>query len=203
MADLQANQEKREVAYFNKIVNRGIGTLILTQGDHEEVIVEADVDLRSRIRTEVRDETLNIGLDFEWQDLFGLNFIGKGAIRYYVTVKDIQSIKLSGAGTIETKSITTDKLELTLSGAGSLHLDSLTAKELVTMLSGAGSITVAGKVDTAQVQLSGAGSFHGESLEIAAAKVMVSGAGSAKLKSHQNIGWHHQRCRFGGLYRQS
>ena len=182
MADQTTNQEKREVTYFNRLVNRGIGNVILTQGDHEELIIEADSEIRQRIRTEVREETLFINFDFGWQDLFGLSFIGRGPIRFLITMKDIQALKLSCAGNIEAKSIKSEKLELSLSGAGCLSVDALACKELNCMLSGAGNISASGSTETAQIQLSGAGSFHGDSLEIADAKVIVSGAGSAKLK---------------------
>jgi hypothetical protein len=182
MADQTTNQEKREVSYFNRIVNRGIGNIIITQGDHEELVIEADSEIRQRIHTEVREDTLFISFDFGWQDLFGLTFIGRGPIRFHVTMKDIQALKLSGAGNIEAKSIKSDKLELSLSGAGNLNVDSLRCKELTCLLSGAGNITAGGSTQTAQIQLSGAGSFHGDSLEITDAKVIVSGAGSAKLK---------------------
>jgi hypothetical protein len=182
MEDQTTNQEKREVAYFNRLINHGIGNVILTQGDHEELIIEADAEIRQRIRTEVRDETLLINFDFGWQDLFGLNFIGRGPIRFLIMMKDIQALKLSGAGNIEARSIKADKLELALSGAGNLRVDALTSKELICMLSGAGNISASGSTVTAQIQLSGAGSFHGDSLEIEDAKVIVSGAGSAKLK---------------------
>jgi len=150
MIDQTTNQEKREVTYFNKMVNRGIGKVILTQGDHEELIIEADSEIRQRIRTEVRDETLFISFDFGWQDLFGLNFIGRGPIRFLITMKDIQALKLSGAGNIEAKSIKTDKLELSLSGAGTLHVDALISADLNCMLSGAGTITVNGSTETAR-----------------------------------------------------
>ncbi len=148
MTEDTTKMEKRAVEGFTRLGNKGIGNVILTQGDHDELVIEADPELRERIRTEVKDGTLRITYDFDWQDVLGLRFIGRGPIRFHVTMKTIEGLSMSGAGNVEAKAITADKLDVALSGAGNIHIENLTAKALVSSLSGAGNITVGGTLDS-------------------------------------------------------
>ena len=77
MSEQIPNSETRPVSGFNKLVLKGVGSVILTQGAQESLVIEADPDIRSRIRSEVRDGTLTISYDFDLiSDVFGLRFIG-------------------------------------------------------------------------------------------------------------------------------
>jgi hypothetical protein len=202
MSEQIPNSETRPVSSFNKLVLKGVGSVILTQGAQESLVIEADPDIRSRIRSEVRDGTLTISYDFDLiSDVFGLRFIGAPPIRYHVSMININGISNSGAGTIQAGPIQSNTFELTMSGVGSVDCQSITAQNLAISLSGAGSIKVqtivtpkmtvalsgagsiriAGRADDQQVRLSGVGSYEAGDLESQIAKASVSGAGSATV----------------------
>lgn len=163
------------------MLHRGVGNVIVTQGDKEELIIEANPDLMPRIKTEVVAGTLNIKYEFEWMDYLGLRFIGAGPIRYFVTMKTIDGLSLSGAGNLDADKIETKELETNLTGAGNMTIQHLTCQQLVVSLSGAGSIKIGGKTGKQELQLSGAGSYNGEQLESEEATVRLSGVGSARI----------------------
>jgi hypothetical protein len=208
MSEQHFNSETRPVSGFNKLVVKSIGSVILTQGTQESLVIEADRDMRERIHTEVRDGVLTISYDFDFiSDVFGLRFINANPIRYYVTMVNINGVTNSGVGTLQASPIQSGAFELTLNGAGSVDFQSVTAptmsislsgagsikmpaiatQKLTASLSGAGSIRLAGKADDQQVRLSGAGSYEGGCLESQTINVRVSGAGSATVWANDTL----------------
>lgn len=179
---MESEREVRTIATFDRIKFKGVGELHLSQGDHEELAIEANEEIRKNISTEVVDGTLVIGYHFDWQDVLGLRWIGAGRTYIFITVKELKGFSLSGAGSLDSKALKTDNLDLSLSGAGSINIESLSASRLTISLSGAGSIATAGKVDSLDAQLSGAGSLKASELQTEEARVVVSGAGSARVK---------------------
>jgi len=203
MSEQIPNSETRPVSGFNKLVVKSIGSVFLTQGDQEALVIEADPDIRARTRTEVRDGTLTISYDFDLiSDVFGLRFLNGSPIRYYVSMINIAAITNSGAGTIQASPIQSDAFELTMTGAGSVDFQPITAKNLAISLSGAGSIKIltavsnkmtaslsgagsirisTGKADDQQVRLTGVGSYEAGNLVCQTAGVQVAGAVSATV----------------------
>ena len=181
MTESTSRGEFRGVTGFNRVQVKGIGELILTQGDKEELFVDANPDLLPQIRTEVSEGILGIKYDFEWQDYLGLRFIGAGPIRYLLTLKEINEVILAGAGNVECRSIKTGSLVLGLSGAGSMNIAGVECGSLRAALSGAGSMKVAGQAAKQDVQMSGAGSYYAGDLKSSIASVQMSGAGSARV----------------------
>ena len=54
--------QERPVSGFNKIAMSGSGELIITQGSKEGLTVEAEDNIMEYIETEVKDETLELGM---------------------------------------------------------------------------------------------------------------------------------------------
>jgi Putative auto-transporter adhesin, head GIN domain len=181
MATETTRGEYRQVADFDRVQVKGIGELILTQGDKEELFIDANPDLLGQIKTEVKNGVLSIRYDFEWMDYLGLRFIGAGPIRYLLTMKYIKEVVLAGAGNVEAKSIKTTDLNLGLSGAGSMNITGVECTNLKSALSGAGSLKVAGLSEKQEVQMTGAGSYYAGDLKSKEAAVQMSGAGSARV----------------------
>jgi hypothetical protein len=181
MATDTTRGEYRQVAGFDKVHVKGIGELILTQGDKEELYIDANPDLLPQIKTEVKNGILLIRYDFDWMDYLGLRFIGAGPIRYLLTMKEIKEVILAGAGNVEAKSIKTSDLKLGLSGAGAMNIGGVECTRLGAALSGAGSMKIAGQGEKQEVQMSGAGSYYAGDLKSKKASVQMSGAGSARV----------------------
>ena len=94
--------EERDVSGFDKVYLEGIGNLIITQGDEESLVIEADDNIILLIKTDVFSHRLTIGFKR------GYNFIPISKIKYHLTVIDLDEISLSGAGDIDCDNFSTD-----------------------------------------------------------------------------------------------
>ena len=97
-ANLQdIKKENRNVSEFSSVVFAISGDLYLSQGDKNEVIIEAEEDVLEKIVTEVKGTTLIIEFE-KWY-----NQHGNGKINVYITTKSIEKITLTGSGKIVNK----------------------------------------------------------------------------------------------------
>jgi hypothetical protein len=170
--------EERAVSDFNAVAFGSIGELAIQPGEQESLTIEAEDDVLSHIRTEVRGGTLYIGLD---EPGTPLSVYPTRPIRFTLTVARLEAIDLSGAGNVTASGPLTGHLSARLSGAGGLALSSLDLETLVVDLSGAGSLSAAGTADRLEVGVSGFGSFNGADLQSTEAEVTLRGFGSATV----------------------
>jgi len=166
--------EERDVSDFHKIHLSGIGNLIITQGEEESLMIEADDNIMPIIEADVLGDELNIGFKR------GYTFTPSATVKFYLTVVDLDEISLSGAGNIDCEDFRTEVLQFDVSGAGDLDFD-LDAERVEVVVSGAGNIILSGKVDSQEIEINGAGKYDGEDLESRQCEIRVSGAGSATV----------------------
>ena len=172
--------EERDVSGFHKVYLEGIGNLIITQGDEESLVIEADDNIILLIKTDVFSHRLTIGFKR------GYNFIPISKIKYHLTVIDLDEIFLSGAGDIDCDNFSTDKLEFEISGVGDIDFN-INAERVETTSSGAGDITLSGKVDSQEIDISGVGKYDAEELESRECSISLSGAGSATVNVSEEL----------------
>jgi len=172
--------KERDVSGFHKVYLEGIGNLIITQGDEESLVIEADDNIISLIRTDVFRHRLTIGFKR------GYNFIPISKIKYHLTVIDLDEISLSGAGDVDCDDFNTDELEFDISGVGDIDFN-INAKRVETTSSGAGGITLSGKVDSQEIDISGVGKYDAEELESRECSISLSGAGSATVNVSEEL----------------
>jgi hypothetical protein len=176
-----ASSETRVFSGLTGLYHKGVGSVYLTQGDKEELRIEADPEIRSRIKTEVKDGILIIRHDNDFIDWMKMWTNNLDALRFFLTMKDIHSIKFSGAGSLNAPSIRSDIFEFVNSGAGSQTIENLDTRIFEVVLSGAGSIVVAGKTVEQELKLSGAGTYNATRLESQKADIKLSGVGNASV----------------------
>lgn len=145
--------ESRNVNGFDEVELQGVGNLSIQQAGSESLTVEAEEDVLPKIRTEVVNNRLIIGPEPN------SSIQTTGPINYTLTVKDLNTLKVSGSGDIEAQDISTDELTVAVSGAGAVN--------------------ISGKTDSQEIDISGSGDYRAEDLESKEAKVNVSGSGSA------------------------
>jgi hypothetical protein len=176
--------QTREVSGFNAVSFSAIGDLSVQQGAAEGLSVEAEDNVQSELRSEVRGGTLYISLE----DNHGLPSVRPTRpIHMNLTVKQLNSVDLSGAGSMVVSQLKTDQLHADVSGAGGLKLDGLVADQLNSSLSGVGNLTASGKASRTSVDVSGVGGFSGDNLQSASANANISGTGSATLWVTDNL----------------
>jgi hypothetical protein len=173
--------ETRLFSGLTGLHHKAFGSIQITQGEKDELRIVADPEIRSRIITDVRDGILIIRHDNDFLDWIKTWTSNLEPLRFFLTMREIHSLKLSGAGSLKAPSIQSDSLELVNSGAGSQMIENLVATSFKVELSGAGSIDVAGKTVQQDIKLSGAGSYNAGRLESQKATVRLSGIGSASV----------------------
>ena len=170
--------ESREVSGFTRLALGSIGELTLVQGEEESLVIEAEDNILPLITSDVRDDTLFIGLDET-----GLNrVIPTKDIKYRLTMNKITGLEVSGAADIDAQTVNAGELEIESSGAGTMKIGNLTANKLKVEVSGAGNVEIeSGVVPVQEIHLSGAGSYDSSGIESREAKVDISGAGNATM----------------------
>ena len=166
-------RESRPVANVSAVSLKGSGDVVITQGNKEELVVEAQKSVLPKISTEVDNGTLSLSMKS------GTFHFGKDPkIRYYLTVKQLNKIALAGSGDIRAASLNADKLDIVTSGSGDVRIDSLSALEINVRISGSSDVKLAGKVNSQSIKIAGSGDvkYYGQP------KVSQSVAGSGAVQ---------------------
>ena len=175
--------EVRELSRFTSVDLRSLGRVVLASGPEQKVEVEAEEDLQSRVRTEVQDGVLVVGLRWWLGALLHVSELSEVVVR--VTVQDLREIRLSGAGQVRSEGpLRVGDLDLRLSGAGHLALE-LEANRLDVRLSGAGAVELSGTAAEMEIRLSGAGAVRADRLETRRVRIRASGAGECRVQASE------------------
>ena len=151
--------------------------VVIRQGDKQSIQVEAEDNLLEGLKTQVRNEALEIF----YKSNDGSHVNPTRPVTITIVVKDLNELNLTSAGEVIIEGLATEELNLSLSGAGNTKLREVSLQNLSVHLSGAGSMMASGTVDTLGLDISGFGSFNGKQLHGQTANVDLSGAGSATV----------------------
>jgi hypothetical protein len=177
--------QAREVTRFNRVDFRGIGRLILSQGDKQSVTVSASEAVIPHVRTDVREGVLIVALRW-WPGIF-LRIRELTTLEVRLVVEELSGLRVSGAGTVESRErIQAPEMELQLSGAGEIRLE-LHGRRVATHLTGAGRIVLWGEAEEQEIRLTGAGSIQAERLASRIAKIHSSGAGECRVHASEEL----------------
>jgi len=184
--------ESRPIESFDKINFKDFGTLILTQGDHESLMIEADEELLPELISEVRDGTLILGIDDDWVNRIGkvissIFYNKEHRVTYTLTCVDLEKISISGNCTLECDTFKTDALKLNVSGLGDLRFKHLDCDSLDVRISGRGEFEAAGRADEQQVRISGSGDYEAPDLFSKSVKFVISGQGNATVRVDDDL----------------
>lgn len=167
--------ESRSVSGFNQIDLTGTGEIIITQGNTESITVAAEDNLMQYIKTGVNNNKLSLSFDN------GMPRLTKG-VKFYITVKDLNSINTSGNGKIVSDNLKVNNLAININGAGNGNLTNFNAQTLKIIISGAGKMNVAGTVNEQTITISGAGDYNANSLSSKTASISINGGGRATIR---------------------
>lgn len=168
------NREERKVSSFSGISLSIAADLYLSQGSPQQVILQASEEDLAKIKTEVKNEHLNIKCDSYRSRVRN--------VEIWITTPDIEELHLSGSGKIIAEtSIQSEEMEMRVSGSGRIKIAELEADELGASISGSGSIHLEGTADEMEVNISGSGSMMAEGLQVDECDVKISGSGSCQV----------------------
>jgi hypothetical protein len=165
--------ETRALSSFNKIGIAGNYNVTLVESDKEEVFIKVKGIELERIKTEVKNNTLEIETK-------------KGRytdsdVKITIYYKKIKELSSSGSSDIETKNpINAEKFVFASSGSGNFKAEFET-KSLEVALSGSGNLEISGKADAQSYALSGSSEVDASKLAGTSAEVAISGSGDVEL----------------------
>jgi hypothetical protein len=182
----EAIHETRELTGYHRIEINGQVNVTLVQGAGEGVIVDAPAS--TRVRTEVRDQTLVVEARDQphlWRWFAGSR--GGRTPRVTINVRDLDRVEAVGAVKLTAEKLTATTLQLDFAGACTLSVRDLQATTLKLEGSGATRVDIAGHVVRQDVDLSGAGSYQAAKLASEEATIGVSGAGKAVVNARNAL----------------
>src|SRR5919199_763917 len=150
--------ESRNVSGFTEVALQSIGNLSIQQTGSESLTIEAEDNIIPKLRTEVNNGRLTIGVEPN------TSIQTTKPINYKLTVKDLNALELSGAGRVDAENINTNNLKITNAGSGDVAA-SISANNLNVTQRGSGDVKMSGKADSQDVNISGSGSYQAENLE--------------------------------------
>jgi hypothetical protein len=176
--------------------------LFIRLGDEEKLELEAQENLHEYFQAEVRQGTLIL------KKRPRTNLRTRKPVRFYLTVKGLESIGLSSSGSIKAPGFKAERFRVRVSSSGSLRMGNLEAGAVKIGLSSSGSAYMGdieaggievkisssgsvkvngGKVEKQSVRISSSGSYRASDLESEEARVRLSSSGSAYVRVSDHL----------------
>lgn len=168
--------ETVKVSGFDQVALDGMGTLIITQGNNESLIIEAEDNVISHIKTSVNNNKLQISYDN-----ISTPTPTKPVI-FHLSVKNLNSIDVSGAAKLNAANLKAGKMNIFVNGAAEGNLTNLKLNNLILTISGAGKLNASGNADSQAITINGAGEYSAPSLNTRNTTVTINGAGKTTVK---------------------
>jgi len=151
----------------------------VVKGNNEGVRIEADENLLSNIKTEVRNGVLHIYNDE--------SISTKNTMKAFVTLKELNSLDISGGvKVIGESTFKPASFKMDLSGGSNIKLDLIT-KKLTADMSGASKVALKGSADEVYLNMSGASDVDAEELHAKDVKVEASGASKLRVFAEDSL----------------
>jgi hypothetical protein len=180
---IQAQKKSIDVNNFTKLSFSVAGTVYLSQGSKNEVVIEADNDTMDKVEVIQDGDRLKIRM----KRSNGWGNWNSGKVTAYVTMKTIEDISVSGSGKLIGKTtIEGGDIDLDVSGSGSMEMD-LRAEDVNIDISGSGSVSLNGNSDKIDIDISGSGRVKAEDFVVNICKAQISGSGSCYITANKEI----------------
>lgn len=171
----QGNLVKKEIhlAAFNEISLEGNYQLFISQGDSQEVYIQAHENLIPFLNTEVKRG--------HWEIDFDPCVKSSEAIKIFATVSALKQLNIEGSGKVRGENtIKSSQLSLNIDGSGEIQLD-IDAKEVESEINGSGDIKLSGKTKKHQIEVNGSGDIEAYELMSDNCEIEINGSGDVKV----------------------
>ena len=163
------------VSGFDEVRWRATGELRIEQTTREQLSVDAEPAVLSKLVIEVRQRRLWIGFAPGRVET-------RQPIRFRLELKALAALDANGSGDIRIGPLTGAGLSLVLAGSDDLQLARLSARTLDVRLTGSGSATIAGgEVEAQRIELAGSGDYLAPRLASRRAEITSEGSGDAQV----------------------
>ncbi len=175
--------ETRAVTGEHGVELASVGGLIITQGDKEELVIEAEDNLVPLIESDVNKDGVLV-LRFKDHE----NIRPTKNITYRLTVKNLDRITLTGSGTIDSDHLTADREQIRLPGSGDIRIGRLDAGEVSVKVEGSGKVALSGGgARTQKLDIAGSGEYEASEFKTGTAEASISGSGAARLNARETL----------------
>jgi hypothetical protein len=185
--------ETRSLRAFSEVVLRGYGELVIEQVKEgpEEVLIEADETLMTRIGSEVIGSRLVLGLNLPWYEWLTWwmtwLFLPNKHIRCVLKIRSLEEMALQGSGSISCNALRGSRCRMRISGSGAIVVGGIDVESVETRISGSGSITCSGTARGFEARISGSGRVRADGLQCARAEARISGSGDISLFATERL----------------
>ena len=164
-----AVKEVRNVGHFRAVRLSTDARVIVRQGKHDSVVVEAESNVLPLVETYVEDGTLVV------EDARHFKSPNAAVV---ITVRRISSIGTTGTVAVTAEGLNVPTLSLSMGGSSALSLKAVSVGKLRAALGGSSALKVSGVADDLSAELGGSSALR--ATELAARSVSVNGGGSAQ-----------------------
>ena len=175
----QQKQTRSPGAAFEQVQSGGGIDVYLTQGPTAAVTVESQPELLPRVVTEVKNGTLIIRWEKDFQPWKIANKPFQA--RVYITAPRLTGLSLSGGADAHGQTpLVDDDFRIEASGGADVTLQ-LQVKNLWADASGGSDLTLTGRAETQEVNSSGGSDYRGFGLQSTTARIEASGGSDAEV----------------------
>jgi hypothetical protein len=169
------------VSSFNELDVQGVFSVLLIQGNKEEVKIEADDNLQPLF------DVKNVGSKLLISMKKDVNFNSRRGLKVYVTFRKLKTMELKTVGNISSdNNLNFDDLKISNKSVGSIDLK-MTAQNLDVDNKSVGSVKLNGKAENAIIKNKGVGSVHAASFIVQKMDIDNSGIGSAEVNAAKEL----------------
>lgn len=174
-----ATKSRNVEGNFTSVSVSGGIEVIIVQGNHKNIQVEADDNLHEHIITEVRNGTLEIKTD--------ANFRNVEVAKVTVQLPKITALEAAGGSRLSTKSrIKSESLEIETSSGSSLEAD-VEAETVICGTSSGSSLTVSGIADKLEADSSSGSNLDARKLAVKSATAEASSGSSTYVNVDEEL----------------
>lgn len=177
------NVVTKEVAVksFNELSASGVFNLQLSQGDKEQVKIEAEDNLQELFIVENDGSKLKISMKKD------VHFNSHKKMKVYVSFKNLKSMDLQMVGgTSSDEKLSFNDLKLNNKSVGSVNLD-MALKTLHLDNKSVGNVKLTGKADNAVIKNNSVGSIQAGDFVVQKMDIDNSGVGSAEVNAEKEL----------------
>ncbi|MCB0374876.1 MAG: DUF2807 domain-containing protein [Sinomicrobium sp.] len=169
--------KERKTADYDAISVAGSFDVELVAGTEGNIVINAEENLIPHIETEVKNNTLKIGVEEGYSLHPGRNH------KMLITVpfKDISKVSLAGSGDVMSKNpIKADSFTASIAGSGDMDLE-VNASQVKGSVAGSGDLRLKGSTTDFECSIAGSGDVYAFDLMAENVEASVSGSGDARV----------------------
>ncbi len=168
-------EQTYDVSGFDRVTLAGSGNLYIQTGDTDGLTVKGEDNIIEQLDIQVNADELTISFKS------GVSVNPTQPLDFYVTVTNLNMVRLLGSGDIQISPLTTNDLDVQIAGSGDMNIEQLNADRFTVEIPGSGRIQVAGEVNDQTITILGSGNYEAGSLKSANAVISIAGSANVNV----------------------